>query len=187
MANRAGLRDGTSATTVAVATRIPNARRSAAVTVAAAVSVTSRFDAGAGPRVVGLSVGGALHPVDDHEVAGHFVAGQRAPAVLLSVLERERHARARLDDRDDPLAPALVGYPDDDGVLDGGVVEEHLLDLLGEDLLATGVDGQRRAAVQHDGPVRIDGRVVARQGPAHTVHLDEGRCGLLGILVVADR
>src|SRR5450759_542355 len=143
MAKRAGLRDGMSATMVAVATRMPSARRSAAVTVAAAVSVTSLFDAGAGPCVVSLSVGGALQAVDNHEVARHLVAGQRAPAVLLSVLEREQRARAWLDDRDDPLAPALVGYPDDDGIPDGGVGEEHLLDLLSEDLLATGIDGQR--------------------------------------------
>ena len=48
-----------------------------------------------------------------------------------------------LDDGDDHFAPALVGDPDDDGIGDGFVPAQHVLDLLRVDLLATGVDARR--------------------------------------------
>ena len=69
---------------------------------------------------------------------------------------RRRLALAELHDRGDPLAPALVGHADDDRVEHGGVGLERLLDLLGVDLLAAGVDADRAAAEQRDRAVGLD-------------------------------
>ena len=67
------------------------------------------------------------------------------------------------------LAPALAGAARHHHVGDGGVADDGLLDLLGEDLLAARVDGDRVAAQQLDlavgqdaGPVTGD-RVVLRR------------------------
>ena len=74
---------------------------------------------------------------------------------------------AGLDDGGDPLAPALVGHADDDGVEHGRVGLEGGLDLLGEDLLAAGVDALRaRGPSRRDGAVGLEDRHVAGQGVA---------------------
>ena len=96
-------------------------------------------------------------------------------------------ALAQLHEGRHLLAPALVRRAHDHGVVDRGVVLERLLDLLGEDLLAAGVDGDRVAAEQAQLAVRVDAGAVARHRVAHAVHHREGLRGLLGVLVVAER
>ena len=94
---------------------------------------------------------------------------------------------AGLDHGGDPLAPAVVGHADDDGVEDGGVGLERGLDLLGEDLLAAGVDALRAAAEQGDRAVGLEDGHVAGQRVAVAVGADDERLGrLLSVLVVGD-
>ena len=50
------------------------------------------------------------------------------------------------DQGNHPLAEARVGRADNDGVPDLGVVLQRSLHLIGEDLLAAGVDAQRHRA-----------------------------------------
>ena len=57
-------------------------------------------------------------------------------------------ALAQLDERRHLLAPALVRRADHHRVVHVGVMLERVLDLLGEDLLAAGVDRDRVAAEQ---------------------------------------
>ena len=85
-------------------------------------------------------------------------------------------AVGHLDEGDDLLSPALAGPAGDHHVGHGGVGDDGLLHLLGEDLLAAGVDGDRVAAEQLDlavgqvpGPVA--GNRVARR------RRSPGRCG----------
>ena len=96
-------------------------------------------------------------------------------------------ARAELHDRDDALAPALVGHADDDRVEHGGVRLHRRLDLFGVHLLAAGVDRHRAPPEHGDGAVVLDARVVAGHRPAHAVDDGERRRGLLRVLVVAER
>ena len=98
-----------------------------------------------------------------------------------------RRSPARLHDGDDPLAPPLVGDADHDGVEHAGMGLERRLDLLGEDLLAAGVDAHRTAAEQDDRAVRLDRGHVAGQHPAHAVDREERRRRLLLVVVVPER
>ena len=103
-----------------------------------------------------------------------------------------RRASARspsrgLHDRGHPLAPALVGHADDDGVEHRGVGLQRGLDLLGVDLLAAGVDRHRAAAEHGDRAVGLDRGHVAGHRPAHAVDDRERGRRLLGVLVVAER
>ena len=68
-----------------------------------------------------------------------------------------------------------------------GVVGDGLLDLLGEDLLAAGVDGDRVAAVQLDDAVGGEAGPVAGHGVAGAVDHREGARRLLGVAEVAER
>ena len=93
---------------------------------------------------------------------------------------------ARRHDRRHPLAEAVVRQADHQRVEHVGVSLQGRLDLLGEDLLAPGVDAHRSAAEQGDGPVGFDGRHVAEERPALAVDVDE-RLGRLGrVLVVLE-
>src|SRR5262245_66618872 len=105
-----------------------------------------------------------------------------APAMLAGGLERQLRAGAELDDGGDALAPALVGNADDDGVDDGGMGLEGLLDLLREDLLAAAVDAHRAAAQDRDPAVGTDGREVSRHAPARAIDDHERRRRLLGVV-----
>ena len=80
-----------------------------------------------------------------------------------------------------------LGRPDHDGVEHGRVALEGLLDLLGEHLLAAGVDGDRVAAVQLDGAVGQHAGPVAGHGVADAVDGREGAGRLVGIAEVAER
>jgi hypothetical protein len=64
---------------------------------------------------------------------------------------------------------------------------QRLLDLLGEHLLAAGVDAHRAAAEQVDGAVGVHRREVARDAPAATLERAERLRRLRLVLVVADR
>ena len=64
------------------------------------------------------------------------------------VVRPGRSAPGGREDGDDLLAPALAGPADDHGVGHRRVRGEGLLDLLGEHLLAAGVDRDRVAAQQ---------------------------------------
>src|SRR3546814_10727224 len=71
-------------------------------------------------------------------------------------------------------------------VTDAGVGLDRLLDLLGKDLLAAGVDAHRAAAEHADAAVVLQHGVVAGAGVALAADHDEGAGRLLGVLVVAD-
>ena len=80
---------------------------------------------------------------------------------------------ARLDERGHPLAEPLVGHADDERVEDVRVGLERALDLLGEHLLAAGVDARVAAAEQRDRAVLLEPGEVAGHDVAHAVDLDE--------------
>ena len=109
--------------------------------------------------------------------------------MLLQVLDVGEPALvAQLHHGGDPLAPALVLHADDRGVVDGRVGLHRGLDLLGVDLLAAGVDGDRAPAEQGDRAVLLDGGEVAGDGVAGAVGAgDEGLGRLDLVLVVAER
>ena len=69
-------------------------------------------------------------------------------------------------DRDDLVAPTLARPAGDDTVVDRRVGLERRLDLLGEDLLAAGVDRDRVAAVQFDDAAARSSRA---RSPGHRV------------------
>src|SRR5690606_6235638 len=92
-----------------------------------------------------------------------------------------------LDERDDLLPPPLARSPHHDHVVHRGVAGDGRLHLLGEDLLATGVDRDRVAAEQLDLAARQVAGPVARHRVAHAVDHREGPGGLGGVLVVAER
>ena len=86
----------------------------------------------------------------------------------------------------DGLPPAFVGETDDIAVDDVGVRLQRLLDLLGVDLLATGVDADRTTAEQGDRAVGFDRCVITGDRIAHTVDRREGLGGLLLVFEVAE-
>ena len=94
----------------------------------------------------------------------------------------DRRAGLGLDDGGDGLAELLVGHADHHGVAHRGVLLEHLLDLLGEDLLAAGVDAHRAAAEQGDRAVGLDRRVVAGDRVALAVDLENVAADFSGSL-----
>ncbi|MBV6508979.1 MAG: hypothetical protein JJLCMIEE_02046 [Acidimicrobiales bacterium] len=96
------------------------------------------------------------------------------------------HALEGLHDCGDGFTVLVVRYPHRNRVVHRLVGLEHLFDLFGVDLLAGGVDAHRPATEQGDAAVGLDGGVIAGYRVAIAVHLDEGRRGLLGVLVVPD-
>ena len=69
----------------------------------------------------------------------------------------------------------------------GAMSPERLLDLLGEDLLATGVDRDRVAFAEGERAVRAGSHPVAGHGVAHAVHLGERLGRLRRVAEVAPR
>ena len=117
---------------------------------------------------------------------GALYAASRPLTWLRSASASTVGAVGRLDDADDRLAEAVVGHADDDGVAHGRVRLQHLLDLLGEHLLAARVDAHRPAAEEVDRAVGVDRGEVAGDAPAASVD-DAERGRRLGVvLVVAD-
>src|SRR5439155_25352466 len=125
--------------------------------------------------------------VGEHHAARALVA--RKPRAH-PVVERRRVGWVVADGRHDcghELAPLVVGYAHDDGVADAGVLLEHLLHLLGPDLLATRVDAVRSAPEQHERAVGVEPRLVAGNRVGDAVDLAERRRSAGRVLVVADR
>ncbi len=77
------------------------------------------------------------------------------------------------------------GAPDHDGVEHLGMRAHGRLDLLGEDLLATRVDGDRSPAEQGDGAVGLDGGEVTGHHVPDPVDVDEDLGRLDRVVVVA--
>ena len=78
-------------------------------------------------------------------------------------------AVAEAHDRDHLVSPALARPAGHDAVVHRRVGLDRALDLLGEDLLAAGVDRHRVAAVQFDHPVGAQAGPIAGDRVAHTV------------------
>src|SRR6188474_1287041 len=152
-------------------------------------SCFARFSGGALAQalVVGLAGRGALERVDHDHALRHLVGGERRSAMVAQRVGVDGMAGAGLHERDDHLAPSLVGDADHDAVEHRVVRPEGELHFFGVDLLAAGVDARRAAAQQADRPVGVDGRVVAGNRVTPVADRAEGGCGLLGILVVAER
>ena len=89
--------------------------------------------------------------------------------------------------RSDRLAELLVVDADDQTVDDAVDALDGFFDLLGEDLLAAGVDDLAAASEQDQRSVGVDHREVAGERVADTVDGAEGACRLLLVLEVADR
>ncbi len=85
------------------------------------------------------------------------------------------------------MPPAFIGETNDVGIVYCGVQLQRLLDLLGVDLLAAGVDADRASAQERDGAVGRHRGVVTGNRPGSPCHLAERCRGLLRVLVVPDR
>ena len=139
------------------------------------------------PLVVDLAVGGPADRVDRQHALRGLVGGQLVLHVDDDGALVERGAGHELHHRGDGLAELLVGDADGHRVGDGVVGLQHLLDLLGEHLLAAGVDAHRAAPEQRERAVGLDGGVVAGHRVALALEHDEGGGRLGLVLVVADR
>src|ERR687894_747962 len=136
--------------------------------------------------VVDLAVRRPPDGVDCEDVLRRLVRRQLRADVGDQRIGGDGLAGGRLDHRADDLAELLVRHGHGHGVAHAGIRLEHLLDLFGEDLLAAGVDDHRAAAEQGEAAVGLDHGVVAGARVAPSLELDEGRGGLVGVLVVAD-
>src|SRR5215470_3313843 len=129
---------------------------------------TPRLDAARlRPAVVRLAARAAYNLIDQHDRARQLVAGEMAAREIGQLGVIDRLSLTRLDHGGHLLAEALVGSADDDGVIHRRVPPEHLLHLLGVDLLPAGVDAHRSAAEHVDRAVAVEARVVARHRVAH--------------------
>ena len=129
--------------------------------VAPAVRPGRPSEEGFGRPGVGLSRRRQGDLVDQEELARAPCIRPHAPGSARSGREvHVRRHRREADDRRHLLAEALVGDTDHDGVVDAGMGLHRRLDLLGEDLLASGVDRRRAPAVHGDDPVGLDRRQV---------------------------
>jgi len=125
--------------------------------------------------------------VDEHQLAGHLVAGDVLAGLGDDLVERHQAPVAGLDDRDDPLSPPLVGDTDDDRVEHVGMGLQRAFDLFGVDLLASRVDRHRPSTEDRDGAVGLPAGVVTGYRPADPVHDGERRRRLDRVVVVAER
>ena len=108
--------------------------------------------------------------------------------MVTQLVERGRLGRVgRRHHGGDGVAPALVGDADHQHVGDLGVVDDLGLDLLGEHLLAAGVDALRPAPQELDGAVGLHRGHVAGEAVALAVDLHERGRRLLGVVEVAQR
>src|SRR4051812_24971607 len=107
--------------------------------------------------------------------------------MLLQRREVEGRTRNGLYDGNDPLAPPLIRYADNQGVVDRRMRLDRLLDLLGVDLLPAGVDALRAAAQHLHGAVALEHRLVTGQRPSLAVDLDERGGALLRVVVIPER
>src|SRR5690606_25440888 len=112
--------------------------------------------------------------VDDDELLGELLlhqlgVGQRGDHLVEGEVVGRVCLGDPLDDRADALAALAVGKPDHRDVADLGVGVEHVLDLLGRDVLALADDHVLEPAGQHDVAVGADVAQVAGTEPAVVV------------------
>ena len=94
----------------------------------------------AGPPVVGFACRAALDDRPEHHRLGQLVPGDRACGVVDEFLGIGAGSVDECDDRDDLLPPALARPTRDDHIGHRRMRCDRRLDLLDEDLFATGVD-----------------------------------------------
>src|SRR5829696_7068027 len=98
-----------------------------------------------GPAIVGLARGAALDLVEEQHVLWKLVAGDVLAGVAHDLVGGGCRPGRQLDQRHHLLPPALAGPAHHHDVVDGRMPGDRTLDLLGEDLLSPGVDGDRVA------------------------------------------
>src|SRR5262245_58357687 len=136
--------------------------------------------------VVDLAVRGAADGLYPEHVLRRLVVGELGPHVGDQLVGGDVLVVRGLHHGRHHLAELLVVHAHGHRVPHPRVGLEDLLDLLGEDLLAPGVDDHRAPAQQGEVAVRLDHGAVAGAGVALALELDERGRGLLGVLVVAD-
>src|SRR5258705_10281031 len=122
----------------------------------------------------------AREDVVEGDLAGDLVAGHVPPAEGGDLLGVERFPGAQVERGVHPLAPLLVGHPEDGGVEHLGVAVQHVLDLGREDAHARRDDHVALAVadVVEDGRDRVGH--VAHRIPVAAAHPERG----VGIVVV---
>src|SRR6202034_3364952 len=123
--------------------------------------------------------GGTDDLVDEEKGFGELVAGDVGPRFGQEVLRSGRGPIGQLDDGHHFGAPAFGGSAGHHHVGHGRVGDDGLLDLLGEDLLAPGVDGDRVPAEELDLAVGQVAGPVAGDRVADAVDEGEGAGRLL--------
>src|SRR5215469_652943 len=139
------------------------------------------------PAIIGLAGQRPRDLPDEPDRPRHLVAGDLSPQMRFKGRQVDGLPVTRLHERSDPLPEPVVRYADHHGIEDTAKRLERALNLLGEDLLAAGVDARVAAAKQGDGAVELQPGPVARDRVARAVDLGEQRRGLDPILVVAER
>ncbi len=130
---------------------------------------------------------GAVEGVDEDEHSRRLVTRELRTAPRLQFGVVDVVVLGHLHERDNLLAEPWVRHAQHHAVEHALVLAQHHLDLVGIDLLPSGVDRCRPTAEQPHGAVDVDRRIITRNRvPLAVEHAPRGR-GPLGILVVADR
>src|SRR5215213_6099346 len=116
----------------------------------------SRLDGAARPVVVELADGVAAHLVGEHEAPRSLVAREPRAHPVAELVGVGWVVAGRGDDGADDLAPLVVGDTEHHRVDHAGMLLQHLLDLLGPDLLTPRVDAVRAAAEQGERAVGVE-------------------------------
>ena len=134
-----------------------------------------RFEQAPGAGVVGLPRGRARHRVDQQQLAGQLVGGHVSLRGREHVVDADVGPVGAGGHAHDALAEALVGLAEHQAVVDARDGLDGFLDLLGEDLLAAGVDALRAAPEQLDASRRRR-RGRSRRAPSSARRRRRGRC-----------
>src|SRR4029079_17297537 len=141
----------------------------------------------AGPPVVGLACRAAFDDRPEYHRLGQLVPGDQACGVVDEFLGVDARSVDECDDRDDLLPPALARPARDDHIGHGRVRCDRRLDLLDEDLFATGVDAYRVPPEQLDGAVGEMACPISGHRVPHTTDDRERRRRFGRISLVAQR
>src|SRR5215469_5107858 len=141
---------------------------------------------GRGPAQVRFPGRATPDIVDEHDGARLLVVREPGRDVPREPLGRHLAVAGRRHDGRHSLPEALVRQPHDESVANPRVLEEDLLDLFGEDLLAAGVDDPAVAAAEGDRAIGLYRGEVAGDYPALAADGPEGLLGLGGVAEVAD-
>src|SRR5882757_6352284 len=104
--------------------------------------------------------------LDANEMLWDLIAGEALPTEGSQVVILERRARVHYEYRQPDLVVLLVGYRDDRGVFDPGMVREYGLDLGGVDVLPAAADHVLGPPAEGEEPLFVDRPEVARPQPA---------------------